>query len=72
MNRTEIEQAVLKEIHTLPLHKAEEALSFILTLKRKSSKKRPLGLLKVRWNLPLTRTLKSRMKSFYNREQLFA
>jgi len=46
MKRTEIEQAVLKEIHTLPLHKAEEALSFILTLKRESSKKRPLGLLK--------------------------
>ncbi|MDD5322137.1 MAG: hypothetical protein PHD43_16305 [Methylococcales bacterium] len=46
MNRTEIEQAVLKEIHTLPLHKAEEALSFILTLKTKSFKKRPLGLLK--------------------------
>jgi len=46
MNKTEIEQAVLKEIHALPLQQAEEALSFILTLKRKSAKKRPLGLLK--------------------------
>lgn len=46
MNRTEIEQAVLKEIHALPLHEAEEALSFILSLKRKPAKKRPLGLLK--------------------------
>lgn len=46
MNRSEIEQAVLKEIHTLPLHQAEEALSFILSLKTKSVKKRRLGLLK--------------------------
>lgn len=46
VNKTEIEQAVLKEIHTLPLDQAEEALSFILSLKRKSAKKRPLGLLK--------------------------
>lgn len=46
MNKSEIEQAVLKEIHALPLHQAEEALSFILSLKTKSAKKRRLGLLK--------------------------
>jgi hypothetical protein len=46
MNRTEIEQAVLKEIHTLPLDKVEETLNFVLSLKRKTVKNRPLGLLK--------------------------
>ena len=46
MNRTEIEQAVLKEIHTLPLDKVEETLHFVLSLKNKPIKKRPLGLLK--------------------------
>ncbi len=46
MNRTEIEQAVLKEIHNLPLNKVEETLNFILSLKNKPIKKRPLGLLK--------------------------
>ena len=46
MNRTEIEQAVLKEIHTLPLDKVEATLNFILSLKNQSIKKRPLGLLK--------------------------
>ena len=46
MNRTEIEQAVLKEIHTLPLDKVEATLNFILSLKNKPVKKRPLGLLK--------------------------
>lgn len=46
MNRTEIEQAVLKEIHTLPLNKVEETLNFVLSLKRKTFKNRPLGLLK--------------------------
>jgi len=46
MNRTEIEQAVLKEIHTLPLNKVEETLNFVLSLKRKTVKNRPLGLLK--------------------------
>jgi hypothetical protein len=30
MNRTEIEQAVLKEIHTLPLDKVEATLNFCL------------------------------------------
>lgn len=46
MNRTEIEQAVLKEIHSLPLDKVEATLNFVLSLKNKPSKKRPLGLLK--------------------------
>ena len=46
MNRTEIEQAVLNEIHTLPLDKVEATLNFILSLKNQSVKKRPLGLLK--------------------------
>jgi hypothetical protein len=46
MNRTEIEQAVLKEIHNLPLEKVEATLNFILSLKNQSVKKRPLGLLK--------------------------
>lgn len=46
MNRTEMEQAVLKEIHSLPLNKVEETLNFILSLKKNQIKKRPLGLLK--------------------------
>ncbi len=46
MNRTEIEQAVLKEMHSLPLNKVEETLSFVLSLKREPPKKRPLGILK--------------------------
>ena len=46
MNRTEIEQALLNEIHTLPLDKVEATLNFVLSLKNQSVKKRPLGLLK--------------------------
>jgi hypothetical protein len=46
MTRTEIEQAVLKEIHTLPLNKVEATLNFVLSLKNQPVKKRPLGLLK--------------------------
>lgn len=46
MTRTEIEQAVIKEIGTLPLSKVEETLSFVLSLKNKTRLKRPLGLLK--------------------------
>jgi len=46
MNRIEIEQAVLKEIHSLPLDKVEATLNFVLSLKNKTIKKRPLGLLK--------------------------
>lgn len=46
MNRSEIEQAVLKEMHSLPLDKVEATLNFVLSLKNKPVKKRPLGLLK--------------------------
>ena len=46
MNRAEIEQAVLTEIHTLPLDKVEATLHFVLSLKNQAAKKRPLGLLK--------------------------
>jgi hypothetical protein len=46
MNRTEIEQAVLNEIHTLSLDKVEATLNFVLSLKNQPIKKRPLGLLK--------------------------
>ena len=46
MNRTEIEQAVLNEIHTLPMDKVEATLNFVLSLKNQLVKKRPLGLLK--------------------------
>lgn len=33
MNRVEIEQAVLNEMHALPLDKAEATLKFVLSLK---------------------------------------
>ena len=33
MNRVEIEQAVLNEIHALPLDKVEATLKFVLSLK---------------------------------------
>ena len=46
MNRAEIEQAVLNEIHTLPLDKVEATLNFVLSLKNQPVIKRPLGLLK--------------------------
>lgn len=46
MNRIEIEQAVLNEIHTLPLDKVEATLKFVRSLKVTPIKKRPLGLLK--------------------------
>lgn len=46
MNRTEIEQAVLREIHSLSLDKVEATLNYVLSLKNKPAKKRPLGLLK--------------------------
>jgi hypothetical protein len=46
MNRAEIEQAVLNEIHPLPLDKVEATLNFVLFLKNQPVKKRPLGVLK--------------------------
>ena len=45
MNRSEIEQAVLKEVHTLPLDKVEATLNFVLSLKNQVVKKQLLGLL---------------------------
>jgi len=38
MNRIEIEQAVLKEIHTLPVDKVEAILNFVLSLKNQPVK----------------------------------
>jgi len=46
MNRAEIEQIVIKEIGMLPLNMVEDTLNFVLALKKKSVRKRPLGLLK--------------------------
>jgi hypothetical protein len=46
MNRTEIEQALLTEMHTLPLETVEATLNFVLSLKNQPVKKRRLGLLK--------------------------
>jgi hypothetical protein len=46
MNRAEIEQVVIKEIGMLPLNMVENTLNFVLALKNKSVRKRPLGLLK--------------------------
>ncbi|MEN9596607.1 MAG: hypothetical protein RL236_1041 [Pseudomonadota bacterium] len=46
MNRAEIEQIVIKEIGMLPLNMVEDTLNFVLALKNKSVRKRPLGLLK--------------------------
>ena len=37
---------MLREIHSLPLDKVEATLNFVLSLKNKPVKKRPLGLLK--------------------------
>ena len=34
MNRTEIEQAVIKEIHTLPFDKVAATLDYVLSLKK--------------------------------------
>jgi len=39
MNRTKIEQAVLNEIHSLPLDKVEATLNFVLSLKNQPVKK---------------------------------
>ena len=39
MNRTEIEQALLNEIHTLALDKVEATLNFVLSLKNQPVKK---------------------------------
>jgi hypothetical protein len=64
MNRTEIEQAVLKEIHTLPLDKVEATLNFILSLKNKPVKKRPLGLLKGKVDFAIKKDFKMTDEEF--------
>jgi len=58
MNRAEIEQAVLNEIHALPLDKVEETLNFILSLKNEPIKKRPLGLLKGKFEFDISEDFK--------------
>lgn len=64
MNRTEIEQAVLKEIHTLPLDKVEATLHFVLSLKNKPIKKRPLGLLKGKVEFSIEDNVKKTYEEF--------
>lgn len=64
MTRSEIEQAVLKEIHTLPLDKVEATLNFVLSLKDKPVKKRLLGLLKGKVEFAITEDFKMTDEEF--------
>jgi hypothetical protein len=64
MNRLEIEQAVLKEIHTLPLDKVEATLNFVLALKNQPVKKRPLGLLKGKVDFSIAENFKMSDEEF--------
>ena len=64
MNRDKIEQAVLKEIHTLPLDKVEATLNFVLSLKNQSVKKRPLGLLKGKVEFAIEEDFKMKDEEF--------
>ncbi len=64
MNRAEIEQAVLTEIHTLPLDKVEATLHFVLSLKNQPVKKRPLGLLKGKVEFVLNENFKMTDEEF--------
>ena len=64
MNRTEIEQAVLKEMHSLPLDKVEATLNFVLSLKNKPVKKRPLGLLKGKVEFAIDKNFKMTDEEF--------
>ena len=64
MNRAEIEQAVLKEIHTLPLNEAEKVLKFVLSLKNTPIKKRPLGLLKDKVDFSISEDFKMTDEEF--------
>jgi len=66
MNRTEIEQAVLKEIHTLPLDKVVATLNFVLSLKSQAVKKRPLGLLKDKVEFTIGEDFKITDEEFLN------
>ena len=58
MNRAEIEQIVIKEIGMLPLNMVEDTLNFVLALKNKSVRKRPLGLLKGKVEFEIDKILK--------------
>ena len=64
MNRAEIEQRVITEIHSLPFNKVEETLSFILKLKNQTVQKRPLGLLKGKVNFQLGENFKMTDEEF--------
>ena len=64
MNRAEIEQAVLTEIHNLPLDKVEATLHFVLSLKNQPVKKRPLGLLKGKVEFVLNENFKMTDEEF--------
>ena len=66
MNRQKIEQAVLNEIHSLPLDKVEEILKFALSLKNKPIKKRPLGLLKGKVEFSITENFAMTDEEFLN------
>jgi hypothetical protein len=66
MNRAEIEQAVLNEIHTLPLEQVEATLNFILSLKNQSVKKGPLGLLKGKVEFAIGDNFKMTDEEFLN------
>ena len=68
MNRSEIEQAVLKEIHTRPLDKVEATLNFVLSLKNQPVKKRPLGLLKGKVEFAIGDNFKMTDEEFLNAE----
>ena len=65
MNRTEIEQAVLKEMHFLPLDKVEATLNFVLSLKNQPVKKRPLGLLKGKVEFAIGENFKMTDEAFF-------
>lgn len=66
MTRTEIEQAVLNEIHTLPLDKVEATLNYVLSLKNQPVKKRPLGLLKGKVEFVIGEDFKMTDEEFLN------
>jgi hypothetical protein len=68
MNRIEIEQAVLNEMHTLPLDKVEATLNFVLSLKNQPIKKRPLGLLKEKVEFAIEEDFKMTDEELLNAE----
>lgn len=66
MTRAEIEQVILKEMHTLPLDKVEATLNFVLSLKNQAVKKRPLGLLKDKVEFAIGEDFKMTDEEFLN------